>query len=125
MMLRRKFLPCQSREAVVTVLSYSKGIIEGYLQHPRLDGREKIESLSQLILLLNDLVDLENCPNPALPLVPREESTEKGSTVFRIQVLFREHYSWQGKLIWQNENQEVVFRSVIELIQIFDEILEE
>lgn len=70
-------------------------------------------------------MDLENCPNPALPLVPREESTEKGSTVFRIQVLFREHYSWQGKLIWQNENQEVVFRSVIELIQIFDEILEE
>jgi hypothetical protein len=125
MMLRGKFLPCQSREAVVTVLSYNKGIMDGYLQHPRLDGREKIESLSQLVLLLNDLVDLESCPNPSLPLVSRSDEGEKGSTVFRIQVLFREHYSWQGKLIWQNENQEVVFRSVIELIQIFDEILEE
>lgn len=120
-----KFLPCQSREAVVTVLSYNKGIMDGYLQHPRLDGRERIVSLSQLVLLLNDLVELESCPNPVLPLVSGGEEGEEGSTIFRIQVLFREHYSWQGKLIWQNENQEVVFRSVIELIQIFDEILEE
>ena len=120
-----KFLPCQSREAVVTVLSYKKGIMDGYLQHPRLDGRERIVSLSQLVLLLNDLVELESCPNPVLPLVSGGEMGEEGSAVFRIQVLFREHYSWQGKLIWQNENQEVVFRSVIELIQIFDEILEE
>ena len=55
MLLRGNMIPCQSREAVVTVSFYSNGILEGYLQHPRLNRREKIQSLSQLILLLNRL----------------------------------------------------------------------
>ena len=63
MELRGKMLPCGSREAVVTVLSYRNGVMDGYLQHPRLEEKEKIESLSQLILLLNSLVDLEDCPH--------------------------------------------------------------
>lgn len=125
MELRGKMIPCRSREAVVTVLSYSNGIMDGYLQHPRLEGKEKIQSLSQMVLLLNSLVDLEDCPNRSLPLVPREDEKDRKCSVFRIQVLFREHHSWQGRLIWQDENQEIVFRSVIELLQLFDEILGE
>ena len=66
-MLRGRMIPCQSREAVVTVLSYRNGIMDGYLQHPRLDGKEKKQSLSQMLQLLNALPDLENCPNPLLP----------------------------------------------------------
>lgn len=125
MMLRGKMIPCQSREAVVTVMSYSEGIMDGYLQHPRLDTIEKIRSVSQLILLLNSLLDLENCPNSPPPLVSSAQSRKEGAAVFRIQILFREHHTWQGKLIWQNENQEIVFHSGIELIQLLDEILEE
>lgn len=125
MELRKQMIPCRSREAVVTVLSYSNGIIDGYLQHPRLERREKIHSLSQMVLLLNSLIDLEDCPNRSLPLVSGEGERNERRAVFRIQVLFREHYSWQGRLIWQDENQEIVFRSVIELIQLFDEILGE
>ena len=125
MELRGKMIPCRSREAVVTVLSYRNGIMDGYLQHPRLEGREKIQSLSQMVLLLNSLIDLEDCPNRSLPLVSGEQERDRKYSVFRIQVLFREHYTWQGRLIWQNENQEIVFRSVIELIQLFDEILGE
>ena len=34
MMLRERMIPCQSREAVVTVLSYQSGVLEGYMQHP-------------------------------------------------------------------------------------------
>jgi hypothetical protein len=118
-------IPCQSREAVVTVLSYKNGIMDGYLQHPRLNGKEKIQSLSQMLLLLNGLADLESCPNPSLPLVLRECSDIGSSSIFRIQILFREHYTWQGKLIWQNENQEIVFHSAIELMEMLDEILGE
>lgn len=120
-----KMVPCRSREAVVTVLSYRNGRMDGYLRHPRLEGKEKIYSLSQLILLLNGLVDLEDCPNPSLPLVFGEAEDRGSGSVFRIQVLFREHYTWQGRLIWQDENQEAVFRSAMELIQLFDEILGE
>ena len=53
MMLRERMLPCQSREAVVTVRSYQNGILDGYLQHPRLEKKEKLKSVSQLVLLLD------------------------------------------------------------------------
>lgn len=125
MMLREKMFPCQSREAVVTVQTYHDGIMDGYLQHPRLGRREKIQSLSQMILLLNSLIDMEGCPNPALPLVPVPQVGKETDKVFRIQILFREHYTWQGRLIWQDRNQEVIFHSAIELIQLLDEILGE
>ncbi len=123
MVLRGNMLPCQSREAVVTVNSYCDGIMKGYLQHPRLGKREEIRSLSQLILLLNSLLDLEDCPNSPPSFVQAVDSGQGNSTIFRIQILFREHHTWQGRLVWQNEDKETVFHSGIELLQLFDEIL--
>lgn len=120
-----KMLPCNSREVVVTVRSYHNGIMDGCLRHPRLDRKEELQSLSQMILLLNSLMDLESCPNHPLPLVCSEHNEEEDAAVFRIQILFREHYTWQGKLIWRNENQEAAFHSAIELLQMLDEILAE
>ena len=125
MVLREKMLPCQSREAMVTVLSYHNGIMDGYLQHPRLGEKEKVESLSQMILLLNSLLDMENCLDSPLPLVQPVCRSVKSIAVFCIQILFREHYTWQGRLIWQNGRQEYVFHSAIVLIQLVDEILAE
>lgn len=125
MMLREKMFPCQSREAVVTVHSYHKGIMDGYLQHPRLAGWERVQSLSQMILLINSLIDMEDCPNTAPLPVPLNDEKKEKKAVFRIQILFREHYTWQGRMIWQDMNQEIVFHSAIELIQLIDEILED
>ena len=125
MALIGKMVPCHSREAVVIIRSYRNGIIEGCLQHPRLDKEEEIQSLSQMILLLNSLLDLEHCPNRPLPLARPKYDYMEDVFVFHIQILFQEHFTWQGKLIWQNENQEVVFHSVLELIQLLDEILAE
>lgn len=117
--------PCSGREAVVSVTHYEDGRLTGDLRHPRLNAREEIRSLSQMMLLLNSLLDLEDCPNPPLPLVKTECSGKEEIAVFRIQILFREHYTWQGRLIWQNENMEFVFHSALELIQLLDEILSE
>lgn len=121
--LQERMVPCNSREAVVTVRSYEDGIMTGFLQHPRLEGREEVKSLSQMVLLLNSLMDLEDCPNPPPPFVRPEPGSEERDEIFRIQILFREHYTWQGKLVWQNERREVVFHSAIELLQLMDEIL--
>lgn len=116
-------LPCHSREAIVTVRTYDKGIMSGCLQHPRLTKKEEFQSLSQMVLLLNSLLDLEGCPNYPLPLIHSEYDKEKNIAVFRIQILFREHYTWQGRLVWQNENREAIFHSAIELLELLDEIL--
>ena len=123
MMLRGNMIPCHSREAVVTVQSYHNGVMDGYLQHPRLEKKEELQSLSQMILLLDSLLDLENCPGRPLPLIHSMCDDREDTAVFRIQILFRENCTWQGKLIWQNEDQETVFRSALELLQLLDEIL--
>ena len=120
---RENMSPCNSREAVVSIRSYKDGMIEGCLQHPRLGKKEELRSLSQMILLLDSLLDLENCPGRPLPLIHSTCDDREDTAVFRIQILFREHCTWQGKLIWQNENQEAVFRSVLELLGLLDEIL--
>lgn len=122
-MLREKMVPCNSREAIVRVSSYKDGIMSGTLQHPRLEKAEEIKTLSQMLLLLNSLIDLESCPDRPLPFVSSEINVEKKCAVFRIQILFREHYTWQGKLIWENENREVIFHSAMELMLLLDEIL--
>ena len=120
----KNMLPCQSREAFVTVTSYRGGIMDGYLRHPRLEGKINIQSLSQLMMTLNSLLDLEDCPGQPLPLVMADDS-EAHMAIFRIQILFREHYTWQGKLVWQDADKETVFHSCIELMQLIAEILEE
>ena len=81
MMLCGKMVPCQSREALVTVTSYRGGSMDGYVRHPRLEGKAvKIHSLAQLVLMLDALLDMENCPGSPLPLV----SPEKSGGVWRI-----------------------------------------
>lgn len=116
-------IPCKSNEAVVTVLSYRNGIMDGYLQHPQLEREEKIDSLSQMILLLGSLLDLEGSFSKPLPLVSSACSKQDNIGVFRIQVFFWEHHMCKGRLFWQNGDREKVFRSTIELMQLLDEIL--
>ena len=125
MMLLERLIPCQSREAVVTVLSYEDGVLDGYLQHPRLGRRQGLKSLSQMILLLDSLLDMDGGPGSPLPLIAPEGGKVESKAVFKLQILFREHYTWQGRLFWKDENKEMVFHSAIELIQLLDEILAE
>ena len=68
---------------------------------------------------------LEDCPGCPLPLVRGDGDAGTHMAAFRIQILFREHYTWQGRLIWQDEDIETVFYSSIELMQLIDEILGE
>ena len=78
-----------------------------------------------MILLVNGLLDLEGCPDPPPPLIRPESDSGERIASLRIQILFREHHTWQGRLIWQDEKREFVFHSALELMQLMDEILAE
>ena len=123
-MIHRKLIPCRTMEALLTVIEYKDGVMSGILRHPRMDNPVKIESLSHLILILDSLLDLEECPDKPLPLVRPIPDEKNVIASFQIQVLFREFYTWQGRLVWNDQNQEASFRSVLELMQLLDEILE-
>lgn len=123
-MIHRKMIPCRSMEALVTVTSYKNGVMSGVLRHPRLDEPMKFCSMSQFLLVLDSLLDLETCPNRPLPLVRPIMEDELTIATFQIQVLFRDFHTWQGRLVWKDQEQEASFRSVLELMQLLDEILE-
>ena len=42
---------------------------------------------------------------------------------FELQVLFRQHSSWQGILVWKERKAEQSFRSVLELVILLDSAL--
>ena len=66
----------------------------------------------------------------ALLLPPGEgilwNSVRRGSrATFELQILFRQHTSWQGVLFWKEQHREQSFRSVLELILLMDSALRE
>ena len=73
-------------------------------------GREApFTSLSRMVLLIEewlDTADSAQMPKPGATL----------SADFEIEILFRQNYSWQGKLRYLRTGQEAVFRSVLELL---------
>ena len=122
-MIHRKLIPCRTMEAILVVSEYYDGVVHGTLRHPRLDNPVLIHSLSQFFLILDSLLDLERCPDSPLPLVRPIPEEESAIATFQIQVLFREHSTWQGRMVWKETEQEASFRSVLELMQLLDEIL--
>ena len=107
----------------MVVTEYHDGVMHGILRHPRLDNPVPVRSLSQFFLTLDSLLNLEGCPDSPLPLVRPIPEEESAIATFQIQVLFREHSTWQGRMVWKDADQEASFRSVLELMQLLDEIL--
>ena len=75
-------------------------------------------SLSRMILLLDEQMDISNRGSPGVT------AQSPSAPSFEIEILFRQNYSWQGKVRWPAGRKEAAFRSVLELITIIEMILE-
>ena len=72
-------------------------------------------SLTKMILLVDDLLDQELPPGQPVP--------RKGTPDFELEILFRQNYSWQGRLRWPAGGKEATFHSVLELIFTMETVL--
>lgn len=54
------------------------------------------------------------------PLSKNPKAMPGDSDVFIVNVQFRQNASWQGTVKWAEQNQEVRFRSTLELLKIMD-----
>ena len=52
-----------------------------------------------------------------------ERLSRGNAATFEMRVLFRQHASWQGELLWLEKNTRQSFRSVLELITLMDSAL--
>ena len=117
--------PCRTNDAILLVQSYRAGAMTGQVMHSRLPCPRPFQSLPQLLLLLEELLERQEGLVHSQALEPPDPEAAGRIATLRIQVLFREHYSWQGRIVWEEKRKEAVFRSVLELIRILDEILAE
>ncbi|MBP7349179.1 MAG: hypothetical protein KA965_10895 [Butyrivibrio sp.] len=53
-----------------------------------------------------------------------QEERGKEST-FIVQVQYRQNATWQGQVVWAEENRKEHFRSALELIKLIDSAMEE
>ena len=130
------FTPLGQNAVIVRVTSYDRKRPSGTLVSPRLEKAVSFGSLTQLLLLMESLMDQSNQPQrgeehraftrprPAEETAePLEMEIQKALATFQIRVLFRQNASWQGSLIWVEPQMDAQFRSVLELIRLMDSAL--
>ena len=122
------------KRITVCIDSYENGIPEGRLCNA-VGETVAFESLVQFLLRVETLLEAQQSPQSYTVLrkftdyVPAEQNTSDGNlrkgelATFELQVLFRQHTSWQGVLNWREGKLEQSFRSVLELVLLMDSAL--
>ena len=125
------------RTTVICVDSYEGGVPRGRFYNPAREGGIVFESLSQLLVGMEDLMDEYQIPQSFTtvrrftdtsisPETVAEELGQEGrKATFSVRVLFRQNASWQGSVSWLEGKQEESFRSVLELVLLMDGALRE
>ena len=127
--------PNPSRVNLVCVDSYDEGVLKGRFYNAEGEG-ESFSSLSQFLLKMEELLDRMQMPQSYTEprtfsafLQPESEtqpppSVRRGArATFELRVIFRQHTSWQGTILWKERKLEYSFRSVLELIFLIDSAL--
>lgn len=124
-----------NRKMTVCVDSYEDGVLKGRFYNAYQE-MEHFGSLMQFLIGVETVLEDQQTPQSYTTLrkfsnlVPTGEGTvvsgriRKGAVAtFELQVLFRQHTSWQGVVIWKERKMEQTFRSVLELALLMDSAL--
>ena len=122
-------------KTIVCVDSYQKGVPTGRICSPY-QQTDSFESLSQFLIKMEALLDERNMPQSYTETrtfstvidimdehLPPSRIRKGDKATFEIQVIFRQHTSWQGVIVWLDKKQEQSFRSVLELVMLLDSAL--
>ena len=125
----------ENRRMTVCIDSYEDGVMKGRVRNAYQE-MESFESLVQFLMIVERILEEQQMPQSYTTLrkfsdlIPMEEGSgisghiRKGArATFELQVLFRQHSSWQGILVWKERKAEQSFRSVLELVILLDSAL--
>lgn len=126
----------ENRKITVCVDSYENRVMKGRIQNA-FQEIEYFESLVQFLVGVEEFLEDQKGPQSYTTLrkfsdlVPLGEEPGNTSRVrkgtmatFELQVLFRQHSSWQGVIYWRERKIEQSFRSVLELVMLMDSALQ-
>ena len=115
--------------------------MQGTISNPFF-GREMVfENVMQLIFMLERLSDSLVFPQKAMELRQFGGNAQPADKIafdfvttvdfngkiplatFELEILFRQNASWQGNVVYAEENLSSAFRSILELLTLLDSIL--
>jgi hypothetical protein len=68
----------------------------------------------------------QKIPKERAAMQKKQETLKKGEKgTFVVQVQYRQHATWQGKVLWAEKNETKQFRSALELLKLIDSALDE
>ena len=126
-----------NRKITVCVDAYENDVLRGRFYNAYQE-MERFESLMQFLTRVESAMEEQRIPQAytalrsfsgmtpdgeAAVLAPRVRKGTKAT--FELQVLFRQHSSWQGLIVWRERKLEQPFRSVLELVLLMDSALRE
>ena len=123
------------RTTFVCVDSYEHGVLRGRFYNPYTGNGQSFESLTDFLVKTEQMLDEMEFPKaftvtrtftmpPKRPACAADAHCEQGKrATFALRILFRQNASWQGSVTWIENKQEQSFRSVLELIFLFDNAL--
>lgn len=132
-MLKQLWCP-ENNRVVVCVDTYENGVPSGRFFNS-LQETESFSSLSQLLIRMEAMLDDQRTPQSYAAhrtFTDRMDQLEKDCpavsgkgvrATFELKILFRQHASWQGAVVWKEQKKEESFRSVLELIHLLDSAL--
>ena len=123
-----------SRTFLLYIDSYENDVPVGRYYNPGREEGGTFQSMTQLLLNLEQAMDEENMPQSfqkVRTFAPVMGSWQYGSispqmgkqATFAVNIMFRRNASWQGSLTWLNKKQTMAFRSVLELISLLNSAL--
>ena len=131
-----KTVPEDLKTSIIKVYSYQDKNLQGILYNPFYGEGVAFYNLTQLLLLMEDMMDDMKFPQEAVhsrrfkhhkkcsePVRVLPRPAQEAIATFKVKVLFRQSASWQGKLSWGEGKQELAFRSVLELVKLIDSAL--
>ena len=126
------FKPINANEFVVAVDAFGSSV-SGCVYHESCAEGIAFDSVPAFALVIENILDVaaaddgfaqsvDGLRSAATQAAPR--TAEGGAlATFRLEVMFRQHCSWQGKLTWVECNQEANFRSFLELLLLMNDVM--
>ena len=125
----------ENRRLTVCVDSYESGLMKGRILNADLETA-RFENLVQFLCAVEEFLEEQQAPQSYTSLrkfsdfiqMSGDNDTSnrnrKGAkATFELQVLFRQHSSWQGVIAWREGKKEQSFRSALELVILMDSAL--
>ncbi len=131
-----KTVPEDVKTSIIRIYDYQDKNLTGTLYNPFYGEEMSFYNLTQLLLMMEAMMDEMNFPQEAVqirrfgrqtkPLEPVRvlpKFNQEAIATFKVRVLFRQCASWQGTIAWADGKRETAFRSALELVKLMDSAL--